>query len=244
MRSSPSLAPVASVGEDMRILFFFKASFTPRFAVRTATKFMKCLELTRVEIGVGRMIFSKGTKSQKVTEGMSELETLMTIWRDVADRCTYVFDAERIAGGDAWQDPSETYKLGGGDCEDTSLLLADMLISAGIEARMAIGLVKGGGHAWVAAKADGKEYLLESTIPSLGDGDRPAYVEEDAFDYMPLFLVDRGGIYVKRRNGWTGDYFSSGVWDRFGDETMDGGQNLASGEAMDVARSTELPSNR
>ena len=64
---------------------------------------------------------------------------------------------------DVWQNSRQAYYFTRGDCEDHAIILADWLISMGLDARVVIGKVDGGGHAWVVLLVDGKEYLLEAT---------------------------------------------------------------------------------
>ena len=110
--------------------------------------------------------------------------------------------------------PSDTYKSGRGDGEDTAILLADMLISHGIEARLAIGYYHAANHTWVVARVEGKEYIVESTVEDLTGWYRPKYVEEEGRAYNPLFLVDRDAVYVKREKGRTTEYYSPVSWIR------------------------------
>lgn len=83
----------------------------------------------------------------------------------VIDNLTYVYDQAQHNYVEHWQYPYETLQLQTGDCEDGAILMASMMIAAGIprwRVRIAGGLVKTGnataptgGHAWVT-------YLRES----------------------------------------------------------------------------------
>jgi len=83
----------------------------------------------------------------------------------------YIRD-DRIWGYDRFNLPHETLNMQAGDCEDTSFLLASLLISAGVPRdRVACVLGKVSisgidyGHAWVEYKRDdGNWYLLETTL--------------------------------------------------------------------------------
>lgn len=156
--------------------------------------------------------FFAGMHSPVVTSDMSEMEQVLAIWKDVASKCRYRMDAERILGGDSWEDPRRTYRVGSGDCEDTSILLADMLITEGFDARVALGDHEGIGHAWCVVRLGGKDYLLESTWKNIDSLDEPPLLDDVGIDYAPSFLFDRDGIYFRRLEGWTGDYWSRSNW--------------------------------
>lgn len=81
-------------------------------------------------------------------EALESRERLAALWAEVADRCDYELDRERSSGPsgsglsksrEVWKRSSETWNEAAGDCEDTAILLADVLIGAGYEARVAIG---------------------------------------------------------------------------------------------------------
>lgn len=83
----------------------------------------------------------------------------------VIDNLVYVYDNHRIEGQpEYWQYVDETLYLGTGDCEDGAILMASLMLTAGIPSwrlRIAAGWVQtaptaqGGGHAWCC-------YLRES----------------------------------------------------------------------------------
>ncbi|MEM8956135.1 MAG: transglutaminase-like domain-containing protein [Verrucomicrobiota bacterium] len=144
------------------------------------------------------------------------LEEIYRIWSAIRERCDYEFDgaeSPRLTE-ERWQLPSETYALGQGDCEDTSILLADALISAGYPARVAIGRNRTvGEHAWCVVKVAGEQYLLETT------GGRPRReaipkVSEAGEHYLPRQLFDREAIYFQTGLGYAGDYWSEDAWAR------------------------------
>lgn len=116
----------------------------------------------------------------------------------LALRKTYQFDHDQHGSAiqDVWQNSRQAYLYSHGDCEDHAILLADWLISMGYDARVVIGRVPSGGHAWVILFHDGKEYLLESTSKrrprSIGDFTLAKY----APDYQPEFLFNREQFWV------------------------------------------------
>jgi len=81
----------------------------------------------------------------------------------------YETDSYQFAWEDYWQFPEETIVLGKGDCEDTSILVASLLLSFNIpsyKVRVNLGLVYGQyGHAYLQYW-NGTEWLLvETTMP-------------------------------------------------------------------------------
>ena len=113
-----------------------------------------------------------------------------------------------------WQTAGETFAKGQGDCEDTSILLVDALLSAGYPAKVAIGRNrKVGEHAWCVVKVGGEEYLLETTGGKPSEKTIPR-VSEVGGHYVPRQLFDRDSVYFRSSDGATGDYWSEAEWDR------------------------------
>ncbi len=157
------------------------------------------------------------------------------LWRLIASRCTYEADgddggssgyataadglsipvpsATAESGAEAWQTPSETWQRKAGDCEDTSLLLADALISEGFDARVALGWnAQGGDHAWCVVQLNGgAQYILESTITPTGPL-RLLPVSEASASYRPEQLFDRDNLYFPIGDHPASDYWSDDVW--------------------------------
>ncbi len=135
---------------------------------------------------------------------------MFIVWNAVNSDCIYRTDSnEPGESRDAWQMGLETMVRGQGDCEDTSILLTDWLIARGFNARMAIGTIRGGGHAWCVVRLDGVEYLLESTNAN-PDMNHLPYVERVGAGYEPHTLIDRDYIYVlaKGVQRFKGRYYS------------------------------------
>ncbi len=95
------------------------------------------------------------------------------VWRWVTDSITYTEDAPSQLLSDFWQFPAETIATNKGDCEDSSFLLASLLLSSGISpycVRVVFGTleVSGSGpipHAWTVYKDEsGRWCTLESTL--------------------------------------------------------------------------------
>lgn len=152
-------------------------------------------------------------------DDVEPLARMRAIWRTVVEHCRYAEDVIGLRGErDQWQTPSETHAFAAGDCEDTSLLLADWLIAEGFDARVALGHLleddggEGGGHAWVAVRLDGETYLLETTDTAApGEGELPT-VARAGHRYDARMLFDRERIYFRARAGWTPEYWSPREW--------------------------------
>lgn len=150
--------------------------------------------------------------------GQSRLDQLFTIWSAVQNQIRYVRDpGEGKQATDRWQTALETLTLGQGDCEDTSILLADWLLARGFEVRVALGKYGDiGGHAWCVVRVDDKEYLLETTSEGNPSLDYPPLVSRVGSRYVPEVLFDRWAIYVRSapRQLWNGDYWTERNWIR------------------------------
>lgn len=145
----------------------------------------------------------------------SETETVVSIWAEIANRCEYELDNEISADREVWKSSRETWADRAGDCEDTAILLADALISAGIDARVAIGWNGNiGQHAWVVVRADGEQFLLESTLQEEITAENLAPLAEAADFYHPEQLFDRTRLYYAdtTTTGFGADCFSPEKW--------------------------------
>lgn len=148
-------------------------------------------------------------------EGISRVNEMLLIWNSVVNSIRYVLDnADGNEKNDAWQHAQETQALGKGDCEDSSIYLADWLIARGFNARVALGhYAERGGHAWVVVQLEGKTYLLECTNPET-DTSRPPLLEDVASRHVPDRTFDRDGFYTRKNPSapWDGDYWSPVKW--------------------------------
>ena len=82
----------------------------------------------------------------------------------IAMRLKYQLDADQYFGlKEVWQNSKQAFFNTRGDCEDHAIVLADWLISMGLDARVVLGMYDDGGHAWVVFLKDSKVYLLEAT---------------------------------------------------------------------------------
>lgn len=142
-------------------------------------------------------------------------DRILAMWQRVADRCEYEFDHERSFEREVWKLPSETWNERAGDCEDTSLLLADALISAGFEARVAIGWNGNiGQHAWVVVRVGDRQYVIETTLQDRITRANLTRASEVADFYQPEQLFDRGNLYftTAEERDFSRDYFSPELW--------------------------------
>lgn len=140
---------------------------------------------------------------------------IVKLWKYVADRCEYQLDQDHSQIREVWKTSRETWLEEAGDCEDTSILLADILITAGFDARVAIGWNGNiGQHAWVVVKVGDEQYVLESTLQSEITAKNLATVEDSAVFYQPEQLFDRERLYYTsaKPEQFTKDYFSPEVW--------------------------------
>lgn len=121
-------------------------------------------------------------------------------------RKTYQFDHDLYDGApEIWQTSREAFHFDAGDCEDHAIALADWLIGLGHEARVVIGQVDGGGHAWVVLIDGDRTYLLEATDKQ----QRPEQalpLAETLPQYEPEAMFDREHYWVNTGSPRTSDY--------------------------------------
>lgn len=127
----------------------------------------------------------------------------------LANRKGYAFDHDLYrlgSDGDIWQTSREAFSLPRGDCEDHAILLADWLIGLGENARVAVGTMSGGGHAWVVLFRGGREYVLEATQKRGVAGLKNWPLARTKPEYQPRFQFDREHFWVNTRNTATVRY--------------------------------------
>lgn len=140
------------------------------------------------------------------------------IWVPLATlsmRKRYVLDHVQHGAGmtDIWQNSEQAYYYGHGDCEDHAVLLADWLIGLGYDARVVIGEIPQGGHAWVVMFIDDRTYVLEAT-----DKRRPTSINDfipaaRATQYRPRMQFNRTEFWENTGSTMTVDYRDS-KWQR------------------------------
>lgn len=148
-------------------------------------------------------------------EHQSAKSKILAIWKRVADHCSYEHDAASFQDSEVWKTSEETWREEKGDCEDTSILLADALISAGFDARVAIGWNGNiGQHAWVVVNVEGQQYILESTLQENPCEEDIAPISEGSYFYRPEQLFDRERLYFLKSPAEAAakDCFSKEIW--------------------------------
>jgi hypothetical protein len=137
-------------------------------------------------------------------------------WMDIWLRqlARFKYDHGKLSRRDpTWQSAAFTWSSGSGVCRDSATLLADWLRSKGYDARLAVGnrLKRGAppeGHAWVVLidPASGKQYLLESTGPTMDSRMRVPPLARLKTDYLAELQITPKGYLGRLDEGWTGDY--------------------------------------
>ncbi|MEM6279142.1 MAG: transglutaminase-like domain-containing protein [Verrucomicrobiota bacterium] len=146
-------------------------------------------------------------------------ERIVALWQQIADQCEYQLDQDHSESREreVWKHSLQTWEEKAGDCEDTSILLADVLLSAGFEARVAIGWNGNiGQHAWVTVRVEDRQYVLESTLQDRISLQNLVSSEEAAPFYQPEQLFDRENLYFTESEPEDSrrDYFSPSLWKR------------------------------
>lgn len=132
------------------------------------------------------------------------------IWDYVSRSIEYVTDKSSFGLEDLWLFPEETVMLGKGDCEDTSFLLATLLLASGISeqcVRVVMGRVvcpEGAyGHAWVVYQCESGEWcLLETTLESAPERLAPAdpfTLPGNQYQYQPQFCLNPSHLWSMTR---------------------------------------------
>jgi hypothetical protein len=141
-----------------------------------------------------------------------KLEDPLAVWLRVMTTCRYLSDREHFGRADVWQLAEDTYLRRKGDCEDTSILLADWLATLGYDTQVVLGQLRGGrNHAWVVFREGGKHYILE-TAGGPKHYRRIPPQAEFLPDYDPAMKFNRKNLWARTRSGWTGDYLSPREW--------------------------------
>lgn len=113
----------------------------------------------------GQDIFTRIDKERQPTFKHSEtgLKLIIAVNHEV-NLLRYI---EEPAGQDYWQTPAETFKIGGGDCEDLAILKWKMFVDAGIPEKD-IWFLQGWtkdtneAHVELFVKLEGKTYYLDN----------------------------------------------------------------------------------
>jgi len=130
----------------------------------------------------------------QVEEGLTDEERLKLMISFVQDM-DYVADPASAGQGDYPKYPVETLVDGGGDCEDTSILMASLLESTGFNVsllllpnHMAVGLeVNATGAHWTLNNVT--YYYLETTASAWDIGEVPAGFNYEATEVFPVGMT-------------------------------------------------------
>jgi predicted transglutaminase-like cysteine proteinase len=149
----------------------------------------------------------------RIPKSRSKVDEMLLIWKAVLDRVRYSKDLQGLHGNlDTWQLADETWRYKNGDCEDSSILLADWLIGRGFDARVVIGTTdKREGHAWCVVNLEGTTYLLETTDANPDIRNLP-YAAALARHYLPRFQFNRRSVFFRRDESPAPRYWSSKSW--------------------------------
>lgn len=124
----------------------------------------------------------------------------------LAQRKTYQYDKDQYGREEVWQNSAQAFVNLRGDCEDHALALADWLISEGVDAKVVVGSVPEGGHAWVVATIEGREYLLEATSKRRSKSWKHYPLASMNTDYLPEFMFNRTQFWVNIGSQYTTQY--------------------------------------
>lgn len=119
----------------------------------------------------------------------------------------YEYDHIQYSGlADVWQNSRQAFYYTRGDCEDHAIILADWLISLGLDARVVIGKLEGESHAWVILLKDGKEYLLEATKKKKLRSLNSFLLSSVTRGYDPVYQFNRKHFWFNADNTFTTNY--------------------------------------
>lgn len=121
-------------------------------------------------------------------------------------RKKYQLDSDQYGRTEVWQTSAEAFVELRGDCEDHAIVLADWLISLGVDARVVLGVFEGEGHAWVVAFTNDQTFLLEATEKRRYKAWSHYPLAELTSGYEPQFMFDRTTFWVNQGNPGTRDY--------------------------------------
>jgi hypothetical protein len=121
-------------------------------------------------------------------------------------RKTYELDSDQYGPEEVWQTSAEAFVQLRGDCEDHAIVLADWLISLGVDARVVLGEYEGTGHAWVVAFQNSQTFLLEATEKRRYKAWNHYPLAQLAEGYRPAFMFNRSTFWVNEGSLATADY--------------------------------------
>jgi transglutaminase-like putative cysteine protease len=120
---------------------------------------------------------------------------LISCFNYVSQQISYITDRQNYRFEEHWAFLVETLQRGMGDCEDTTFLLASLLLASGIDTnivRVAIGLFQNQGHAWVEVNTTDLGWIiLETTSNDYYQLGRNIHRIQDGYScgYRPMAYV-------------------------------------------------------
>jgi predicted transglutaminase-like cysteine proteinase len=136
----------------------------------------------------------------KLAGGNNHDDLAMICLDYVINNIRYISDITLFKTAEQWLFAFETLNLGGGDCEDGAILLANIMLKSGVpywRLRLNAGSVQGGGHAWVTylRESDNTWYILDWCYWS--SESRKWLKWKDAEKYFDIwFSFSRDNIYA------------------------------------------------
>lgn len=129
----------------------------------------------------------------------------------LAQRKSYQLDHLRYGRKwtDVWQNSEQAYLNTHGDCEDHAIILADWLVGLGYDARVVLGELPEGGHAWVLLRYEGAEYVLEATSKRRPRSIMDFKLARYASEYRPRFMFNRDTFWENTGTSFTTRYSGS-----------------------------------
>lgn len=121
--------------------------------------------------------------------------TALKIQKWVCSNIAYVTDDNQFQSYEYWQFPFETLDVKCGDCEDGAILMASLMICAGIprfRVKVAAGTVDGGGHAWCLYLASDNEWRIMDWC----------YYQDSNIEVLKKPLAKKGGVDNHYKYTW------------------------------------------
>jgi len=117
-------------------------------------------------------------------DDQNALEALL--W--VIDHIKYTSDKSLFDVPEFWMLPSQTLHMRKGDCDDGAILLANLMLAAGIpywKIRLTAGMVPAGGHAYVTYFCEEKDYWV--TLDWCYYPNRKPVIERPDYKESPIY---------------------------------------------------------
>jgi predicted transglutaminase-like cysteine proteinase len=136
--------------------------------------------------------------------GKNDDDTMYRILMFVMKHLKYTGDEKTKGQKEFWQNPEDTVTLMKGDCEDGAILIKSLSLIAGIpdyKVRIAAGMVKGGGHAYVLyLRDDNTQCILDWCYwPNKKPIDaRPKFADEKNY-YDIWFSFNRNHTFAQQK---------------------------------------------